>query len=84
LQTFFQLSGFCPIDAIIVLARLVDLVFPASPDDGQTDDMSFLHLLFYVNAGGGVEVLHKSGLAERFDGGSQVVSDRVAQQLGPG
>jgi monoamine oxidase len=46
------------------------------------DDMSFLHLLFYVSAGGGVEVLHTSGLAERFDGGSQVVSDRVAQQLG--
>jgi len=45
-------------------------------------DMSFLHLLFYVSAGGGVEALHKSGLAERFDGGAQVVSDRVAQQLG--
>lgn len=45
-------------------------------------DMSFLHLLFYVSAGGGVEVLHKSGLAERFHGGAQAVSDRVAQQLG--
>jgi monoamine oxidase len=45
-------------------------------------DMSFLHLLFYVRAAGGIEQLHTSGLAERFVGGAQEVCNRVANQLG--
>ena len=45
-------------------------------------DISLLHLLFYIHAGGGVEKLHKFGLAERFEGGVQTVSNKVAEQLG--
>lgn len=45
-------------------------------------DISFLHLLFYIHAGGGVEKLHKFGLAERFQGGVQTLSNKVAEQLG--
>lgn len=45
-------------------------------------DISFLHLLFYIRAGGGVEKLHKFGLAERFEGGVQLISNKVAEQLG--
>ncbi len=44
-------------------------------------DVSLLHLLFYVSAGGGIESLHTSGLAERFFGGAQLVSNKVARQL---
>ncbi len=45
-------------------------------------DMSFLHLLFYVRAGGGVGSLHSSGLAWRLDGGAQEIANRVAAKLG--
>ena len=42
----------------------------------EARDISFLHLLFYINAGGGVEKLHKFGLAERFQGGVQTVTNK--------
>lgn len=45
-------------------------------------DISFLHLLFYIHSGGGVEKLHKFGLAERFEGGVQSITNKVAEQLG--
>ena len=45
-------------------------------------DISFLHFLFYLNAGGGAENLHVYGLAERLQGGAQTISDKVAAELG--
>ena len=40
LKTLFQLNVFGPIDAIVlprVKMHLINFVFPASPDDGQTE-----------------------------------------------
>jgi monoamine oxidase len=45
-------------------------------------DVSFLHFLFYIHAGGGIQSLHTAGIAERFDGGVQQISDKVAKELG--
>jgi monoamine oxidase len=45
-------------------------------------DISFLHLLFYVHAGGGAHKLHEFGLAQRFEGGVQTLTNKVADQLG--
>ena len=45
-------------------------------------DLSFLHLLFYVAAAGGVEALEESSLVWRFDGGAQEIPNRLAQRLG--
>jgi len=45
-------------------------------------DVSFLHFLFYIHAGGGFHMLHTSGVAFRFIGGAQQISEKVAEQLG--
>lgn len=45
-------------------------------------DLSFLHLLFYVAAAGGVEALEESSLVWRFDGGAQEIPNRLAERLG--
>lgn len=60
------------------LLRVFTLGYLAS----EPRDVSFLHLLFYIHAGGGFHKLHTSGIAERFYGGVQQVSEKVAQQLG--
>jgi monoamine oxidase len=59
----------------------VEAVFAAEPRD-----LSFLHVLFYLHSGGGLTPLVsvKDGAQElRFVGGSQVVAQRMAAQLGP-
>ncbi|WP_322768561.1 flavin monoamine oxidase family protein [Frankia sp. Cr1] len=45
-------------------------------------DLSFLHLLFYVAAAGGVEDLEASSLVWRFLGGAQEIPVRLAERLG--
>jgi monoamine oxidase len=45
-------------------------------------DLSFLHLLFYVAAAGGIEALEESSLVWRFDGGAQEIPNRLAERLG--
>lgn len=45
-------------------------------------DLSFLHLLFYVAAAGGVEELEASSLVWRFLGGAQEIPIRLAERLG--
>lgn len=45
-------------------------------------DMSFLHLLFYISAAGGLEELEASSLIWRFEEGAQEVPNRLATRLG--
>lgn len=45
-------------------------------------DMSFLHLLFYISAAGGLEALEESSLIWRFEGGAQEIPNRLAERLG--
>jgi monoamine oxidase len=44
-------------------------------------DLSFLHLLFYIAAAGGIEELEASSLAWRFVGGAQEIPIRLAERL---
>ncbi len=44
-------------------------------------DLSFLHLLFYIAAAGGIGELEASSLAWRFAGGAQEIPIRLAERL---
>jgi monoamine oxidase len=51
----------------------------------QPEDLSLLHVLFYVHSAGSVEMLfHTEGGAQqdRFVGGSQLIALRIAEELG--
>ncbi len=48
----------------------------------EPSDLSFLHFLFYIKAGGGFHKLHSAGIALRFIEGTQPISQKMAQQLG--
>lgn len=48
----------------------------------EPSDVSFLHFLFYIHAGGGFHKLHSSGIALRFIEGSQQISQKMAEELG--
>jgi len=48
----------------------------------ETRDVSLLHFLFYVHAGGGMDSLETNGIADRFVGGTQQISIKMAEQLG--
>jgi len=48
----------------------------------EPSEVSFLHFLFYIHAGGGLHHLHTAGVAQRFIGGAQQISEKVALQLG--
>ena len=52
----------------------------------QPEDISLLHLLFYIRSAGSLELLFDTeggAQQDRFVGGSQRVSERVAEELGP-
>jgi monoamine oxidase len=63
-------------------ARFLLRVFMLGYFASEPKDVSFLHFLFYVNAGGGLHNLHTAGIAQRIVGGTQQLSDKMAQQLG--
>ncbi len=51
----------------------------------EPTDLSLLHMLFYVRSGGGFESLidtREGAQQERFHGGSQLLAQRLAEQLG--
>lgn len=48
----------------------------------EPSDVSFLHFLFYIKAGGGFHKLHTAGIALRFIEGTQPISQKIAEQLG--
>jgi monoamine oxidase len=52
----------------------------------QPEDMSLLHLLFYIHSAGGLQMLFGTeggAQQDRFVGGSQLVPLRMAERLGP-
>jgi monoamine oxidase len=52
----------------------------------QPEDMSLLHVLFYIHSGGGLEMLFDTeggAQQDRFVGGSQLIPLRMAEALGP-
>ena len=64
----------------MLLELAVEAVWAAEPED-----LSLLHLLFYVSSAGGFEVLldtEGGAQQDRFVGGSQLVALRVAEGLG--
>lgn len=63
-------------------ARFLMRVFILGYFASEPRDVSFLHFLFYIHAGGGLHNLHTTGIARRFVGGVQAVTNRVAAQLG--
>ena len=63
-------------------ARFLLRVFVLGYFAVEPSEVSFLHFLFYIHAGGGLHNLHSSGVALRFIGGAQQISEKVAQQLG--
>ncbi len=59
---------------------LCEGLFAAAPAD-----LSLLHLLFYVNSGGGIDTLISTdggGQQHRIVGGSQLIAERAADRLG--
>jgi monoamine oxidase len=63
-----------------ILQTVVEGVWAAEPSD-----LSLLHLLFYIHSAGGLEQLigtEGGAQQDRFVGGSQLVSIRLAEQLG--
>lgn len=48
----------------------------------EPSDVSFLHFLFYIKAGGGFHKLHSAGIALRFIEGTQQISQKMAAELG--
>jgi monoamine oxidase len=51
----------------------------------QPEDMSLLHVLFYIHSAGSLEMLFDTGggaQQDRFTGGSQLVALRMAEELG--
>jgi monoamine oxidase len=48
----------------------------------EPSDLSFLHLLFYISAAGGLKELEASSLIWRFDQGAQEIPNRLADRLG--
>jgi monoamine oxidase len=76
----WKLEHFRTAGARFLFDLSVEAVFAAEPRD-----ISFLHLLFYLNSGGGLTPLVsvKDGAQElRFVGGSQLVAQRLAMPLG--
>ncbi len=52
----------------------------------QPEDISLLHLLFYIRSAGSLELLFDTeggAQQDRFVGGSQRVAERMAEELGP-
>lgn len=45
-------------------------------------DISLLHLLFYIHAAGGTDKLETYGIAQRLVGGTQQLSEKMAEALG--
>ena len=57
----------------------IEGVWAAAPED-----LSLLHVLFYLRSAGGLDMLTRTGdgaQQDRFVGGSQVVADRMAEEL---
>jgi monoamine oxidase len=53
----------------------------------QPEDISLLHLLFYIRSAGSLDLLFDTeggAQQDRFVGGSQRISERMAEELGPG
>jgi len=53
----------------------------------QPEDISLLHLLFYIRSAGSLDLLFDTeggAQQDRFVGGSQRVAERMAEELGPG
>ncbi|MEW6272721.1 MAG: flavin monoamine oxidase family protein [Thermodesulfobacteriota bacterium] len=76
----WKLAHFATDGARFLFDLAVEAVFAAEPRD-----LSLLHMLFYLHAGGGLTPLVsvKDGAQElRFVGGSQLVAVRMAEQLG--
>ncbi len=63
-------------------ARFLIRTFVLGYFAAEPSEVSFLHFLFYIHAGGGLHNLHTSGVAQRFVGGAQQISEKVAHQLG--
>lgn len=64
-----------------MLTLAIEAVWATEPED-----MSLLHLLFYVHSAGSLDLLFDTeGGAQdsRFEGGSQLVAHRLAERLGP-
>ena len=67
--------------AAALLALAAEAVFAAEPDE-----LSLLHVLFYAHSGGSFQrLIDTTGGAQqdRFTGGSALIADRLAAQLGP-
>jgi monoamine oxidase len=76
----WKLAHFSTDGARFLLDLAVEAIFACEPRD-----ISLLHFLFYVHSGGGLFTLAgvKGGAQElRFRGGSQLVAQRVAAELG--
>lgn len=63
-------------------ARSLTRIFIAGYMTSDPADISLLHVLFYISAGGGFESLHRGGLAWRFEGGVGQLSIGMAKELG--
>jgi len=63
-------------------ARYLLSVFLHGYFASEPSDVSLLHFLFYIQAGGGFHKLHSSGIAWRFVEGAQQISQKMAQALG--
>jgi monoamine oxidase len=63
-------------------AKSMMRIFIAGYLTSEPADVSLLHLLFYISAGGGFESLHLGGLAWRFEGGVGQLSLGMAKELG--
>jgi monoamine oxidase len=64
----------------VLLELGIEAVWAAQPED-----MSLLHVLFYIHSGGGLEMLFETeggAQQDRFVGGSQLVPIRMAEGLG--
>ena len=62
-----------------LLELTVEAVWAAEPED-----ISLLHMLFYIRSGGGLEMLlrtDRGAQQDRFVGGSQLIANRLAERL---
>ena len=48
----------------------------------HTSEISMLHWLTYLKSGGGVQILTENAQDYKFIGGSQQISDKMAEALG--
>jgi len=79
-ETWIQVQVESP-HARQLMALAVESVFSAEPRD-----LSLLHFLFYIHAGGNINQLLSVAVGaqeRRFHQGSQYISQRVADELGP-